>query len=371
MFTRLWLLVLLPLLAVGAQAPALLPVLLTAPPERCVIQRDAAGQGLLTLAGTVPAGTDAVVVSATLAPGATRGTPVDWTQLVSGKSLTGDEFKATLSLASGGWYRLEVRALRFGQLIGVGQVQRVGIGDVYLIAGATTAANSGQIRQYARDERVVFGEGERYHPARDPLPGAVGAGGTPWPLLGDLLVRSTQVPVCFRGAIPALVPISSWGPGSQPYLALLRAMRATPGGVRAILWQHGENDALARVTAKDYHDRLAALITGVRTEAECAVDWFVAASASHPNSLPAAAVPIVEAQMRLWRERVAFQGPWTDDLVGGTYRQDGLRFNALGLQTVAERWYAALWARYLALQPLIEDASTPPAPLPGVERTAW
>ena len=54
------------------------------------------------------------------------------------------DFGATLPTPAGGWYKLEVRALRDKKVVAETAVDHVGVGEVFVIAGQSNAANSGE-----------------------------------------------------------------------------------------------------------------------------------------------------------------------------------------------------------------------------------
>jgi len=89
----------------------------------------------------------------------------------------------------------------------------------------------------------------------------------------------------------------------------------------------------------------------MRQDIGYAVDWFVAEAAYYPvvGANPEGKSGVEEGQRMLWRDKVAFQGPSTEDL-GPAYRRedDHIHFNQLGLQTHAERWFAMILTRYFA-----------------------
>ena len=339
------------------RGPRTAQITLTRPTERWVVQRDANDRADMAIEGTAPTGTARIEARATLGNGATRGQAVDWTAIAAGKAITGGTFRGTIALPAGGWYALEVRAVRGEDVLGTARVERVGVGDVFITAGQSNSANCGQPRQEAVEDLVVYFNGTAFVRARDPMPGAFGGGGTPWPILGDLLARSSRVPVCFRSATLTWTQVKNWLPGvtckrCELYKTLVeRARWFGVRGVRAVLWHQGESDSLARTSAQQYHDRLATIIRSMRKDIGYDVDWFVSGASFHPGSRKPAEDTVLAGQKLLWRNKVALQGPCTDDLLGPTYRHDKVHFNQRGLGIVAERWYAAIWVRHLAARP--------------------
>ncbi len=104
-------------------------------------------------------------------------------------------FRGELIVAAGGWYRLEVRALRHGIVIGTSAVEHVGVGEVFVIAGQSNAANYGEELQHTQSGLVAAFSGANWQLAADPEPGAGGKRGSFMPLFGDALAARFQVPI--------------------------------------------------------------------------------------------------------------------------------------------------------------------------------
>lgn len=339
----------------SAQALADQTLTITFPPDRYVKQRGPDNTATIAIEGKSAAPAELVEARAILMPGMARGRSTFWTQL----SVAGDgAFKGLLPLDAGGWYTLEVRAVKERKIVGSGKIERVGVGEVFITAGQSNSGNASRPRQEATDDRVVYRKNDgTFVPAKGPIPGStISDQGTPWPLVGDLLARSIQVPICFRGATLRHTQVNAWQPGTVLYKNLIKqAELFGPNGVRAVLWHQGEFDIL-RTTAQQYRDLLGTTIQSMRKEIGYDIDWFVAAAAYFPvigrNYVARRAV--VEGQKMLWRDGIAFQGPTTDDL-GPIYRtQDRVHFNQLGLQTHADRWFALIYTRYFAEEPLTQ-----------------
>jgi len=201
------------------------------------------------------------------------GKTTDWVEL--GPTDTG--YADTLRGDAGGWYRLEVRIENVqGDSESSWQpppdtavperrpltnyyqrpalVMHVGIGDVFIIAGQSNSANSGWPPQAPRDERVVTFDGRDWQPAYDPQPLATNHGGSPWPILGDMLVRSLQVPVGFVSLGQGGSTVATWQPQNKQFYPLLRRLvnRLGPHGARGVLWHQGYSDARDRTSKEAY-----------------------------------------------------------------------------------------------------------------------
>lgn len=327
-------------------------ITLTSPITRQVVQRDLKNEAALLIEGRISVEAATVEARADLDPEATRGESVGWTVVASGDQIRDGCFSGRLRLRAGGWYTIFIRAKQKEAVVAEARVEMVGVGDVYITAGQSNSANGGDVRQNAADSRVIYFDGTSFVPARDPIPGAVGEGGTPWPILGDILVRTTQAPVCFRSATIWWAPVRDWLPNAvqkeYPYYKTLveRVKQFGPGGVRAVLWHQGEDDNRDKTPSEDYARDLGIVIEFMRKEVGYRVDWFVASAVSYSLSR-GSSLETARGQKLVSARGIAFPGPDTDDL-GPKYRRadDGGHFNQLGLQTHAERWFAALCREY-------------------------
>jgi eukaryotic-like serine/threonine-protein kinase len=327
---------------------------LNAPLELQVCQRNASNQADVVIAGVVNPAVDVVEAKANLADGIKVGEAVGWTTIAERKDLVGrGNFSGKLPLQAGGWYVITVRGRNGKEVVAEAAVSKVGVGEVFVTAGQSNSANFGKPKQVAKDDRVVFfrgkGAGKGFVPAKDPIPGGCGRDGSPWPILGDLIVGSQQVPVCFRSSSPTWAPVEKWMPGVQHksfklYNTLVGRVGDFPkDGIRAILWHQGESDMNVKTPAETYRDRLKTVIESLNKDAGSNITWFVA-QASSPNT-SGEPTEVAKGQQLLWKEGVAKQGPNTDEL-GLEYRRDKVHFNQRGLTAHAERWFKALADEY-------------------------
>jgi hypothetical protein len=264
----------------------------------------------------------------------------------------GDDLKLA---RPGGWYQFEFRALKAGAVVATATVERVGVGEVFITCGQSNSANHGQPRQQAQDDRVSsrhFQTGLWQH-SIDPQPGASGGGGSPWPLLGDLLVAQYDVPVGFISVGVGSTAVSEWIPGGKSYPRLEQALGlAGTNGYRAVLWHQGESDSVAGTSADDYARMLGGIIAKSREVSGWAVPWGVALASFHPS--PAATAERQAAVVAGQREVITtmpgvFEGPETDSYHTRGWLCDTVHFNAQGLAAHARGWADAL-------APLVEKA---------------
>ena len=322
-----------------------------APLELQVCQRNDMNQASVTIAGVVDGDVDIIEAKADLPPDAENGEAVGWTAIAQGKDIADGKFTARMPLKAGGWYTITIRARQGKDVVGEATIKKVGVGEVFVTAGQSNSANYGRPRQMAKDPRVVYFNGKSFVPAKDPIPGGCGGGGSVWPIVGDLVAKSQQVPVCFRSASLTWTEVKNWMPGVKCrnlllYDNLVKCVDEFPKrGVRAVLWHQGESDSLAKTAAETYCNRLKTIIESLRKDAGYDLPWFVAQASFHPGSKEPEEKEVAKGQQLLWTRGIAHKGPVTDDL-GREYRSDGVHFNQLGLTTHAERWFKALVAQY-------------------------
>lgn len=323
------------------------------PLELQVNQRNDKNRADVIIAGVVKPAVDIIEAKADLAAGIKVGEAVGWTTIAERKDITQGKFSGQLPLKAGGWYVITVRGRIGEEIVAETTITKVGVGEVFVTAGQSNSANFGKPKQTANDDRVVFfrgkGAGKGFIPAKDPIPGGCGRDGSPWPILGDLIVGSQQVPVCFRSSSPTWAPVEKWMPGVQHksfklYNTLVGRVSDFPkDGIRAILWHQGESDMIVKTPAGTYRDRLKTIIESLNKDAGYEITWFVAQASSPAES--AEPTEVAKGQQLLWKEGIAKKGPNTDEL-GMEYRRDKVHFNQRGLTAHAERWFKALSDEY-------------------------
>ena len=331
---------------------------LDSPLYQQVFQRNDQQQAQIVISGTVPEDTETIEVKVDLTPDATKGEAIDWTIIARKQNIYSGNFKSCIKVDAGGWYSITVRAKKIQKTIAEGKVERVGVGDVFLTAGQSNSANCGEDKaEDAKDNRVVYFNGKDFVPAKGPIPGAAGEMGVVWPFLGDMLVKTTQVPTCFRATTLAATQVKEWLPDNEPigyplYSTLIeRAKWFGPNGIRAVLWHQGESDAIAKTSPEDYCKRLGFVINSMRKEIGYNLDWFVAGASLHGGAAKQAQQDVLQGQKLLWERKIAFQGPYTDDIAGIKYRNGGVHFNSYGMSAHAGRWFVILAAKYKFANP--------------------
>ena len=149
-------------------------LMLDSPLDFQVVQRNAKNFGVLRVSGKLGAAArQADTLEYRLGGDGNRG---EWRKLdVTIKDVS---FESLINAPAGGWYRLELRATAAGKALAQARVERVGVGEVFVVAGQSNSANYGAERQITKTKRVAAFDGSRWQLANDPQPGAKGAGGS-------------------------------------------------------------------------------------------------------------------------------------------------------------------------------------------------
>ncbi len=355
------------LLALASSSSPAQTVLLEAPLDRQVFQRDAHQMAEVKIVGTAPKGAGWVEARATLAEGL-RGRAVGWQVIAQGPQLGNGRFAGSLRLAAGGWYAVNVRCRRSAadqEILGETVIGRVGVGDVFVVAGQSNAANGGEERQVTRTGMVVNFTGTQWQLANDPQPGADCEGGSFIPAFGDALVERFGIPIGVvtcgiggtsvrewlpeRATFPSAptirtrvrqLPDGTWTSDGEAFNLLVDRMKQLgANGIRAVLWHQGEADAYDRLSGELYSQYLARIITESRKETGLNTPWFVAQVSYIKPTEPS--VPAIRAgQKSLWDRKIALEGPDSDALAGDLRSNNGqgIHFSGKGLREHGVRW---------------------------------
>lgn len=323
--------------------------------ERQILQRDARNGRDLVVEGSCLDGAGALTLRIA------RGTDTILESAFEKQDIAGPrtQFRAVARIPAGGWYSLRISEA--GEVAPRVEVQRFGVGEVFVIAGQSNSTNFGEERFGALDDLVCSFDGLHWNVAQDPMPGVQdnSQGGSPWPVFGQMLRRSLGVPIGMTSVGFGGTSIRHWQKGHEYYprenqrLVLYEGLRArldAIGDARAILWHQGETDAAGGLSAEEYVKNFLALKTALASEIQGALPpWFVAHVSYVPGLARDRMDAIRAAQSELWKKGEALQGPDTDDLLGDMrHSKDHIHFSKAGLEVHAQRWYAMVWAQLFA-----------------------
>ena len=274
------------------------------------------------------------------------GIPTAWQTIATSPV---DTFSGALTnVAAGGWYSVEVRSIVSEAPVDTLIIDKVGVGDIYVIAGQSNSANFGTGNPSAEDDRVSYlGLANDLWVHADDAPAnpsnSAGSGGSPWPQLGDLLAAQEDVPIAFVPLGDGSSTVLSWTPAaSDNYPNLLNAVQTFPtSGFKAVLWHQGESDSVD-TNAITYQSRLETVIAASRTDAGWSVPWYIA-EVSYANRTLVKEDPVTAGQRAtVHNDPLVFLGPSTDEFhledANGGKLKDGVHFNAAGLLDHATQW---------------------------------
>jgi hypothetical protein len=354
------------------------------PMERQIFQRNNSNEAFIHISGNFISEYDSI--TAKVFPRFIgQGTESNW-QIVDYRD--GKPYFSGKIIAKGGWYELAVKAYKNGvQIDSVGR-KRVGVGEIFVIAGQSNATGTTDVSGLGIDTNEdrcnVMGYSNQRN-NNNTLP----FGFTPmnadsvasdtvivgpfqiapwiWGKVSEDLVSALNVPVLFYGAGYGGTLVAWWYqsayhlpydpvPGGawvrsdyqHPYGALGNVMKfyASLTGIRAVLWHQGEAEDQYS-TANDYQSSIDSVIAKTRDQVEStSLAWIVArasyANGSKPNT-------ILGQNQAINNDVNVFAGPETDNLTGSTYRSDNTHLDTgTGMMEHANYWVNYLTNGFLS-----------------------
>ncbi|MGR3811117.1 3-coathanger stack domain-containing protein [Jiulongibacter sp. NS-SX5] len=373
-----------------SSAVSVAQISLSLPVERMIYQRNNSNQAYIHITGNFTAEYDSI--TAKVFPRVSgQGTEGSW-QTIDYRD--DKPYFYGKYLANGGWYKLGVKAYKDGVVIDSVGRERVGIGEVFVVAGQSNASgitdyvdpNVGNYPTgigYDSDEDrsnvMHFSNGENTY---DLLPigfskmastdvandtlfiGPFQSAPWCWGKVSEDLVTALNVPVLFYGAAFGGTKVQWWKESANgepltnpsffikeefdhPYGALAIVMKMYTGltGLRSVLWHQGESDH--GTASSTYRAYLEQVIAKTREHSEVPnLTWMVARASYSFN--PASNV-INGQQATIDNDANVFNGPTTDNITGTTYRHDNIHMDTdAGILEHASYWVNSITGGFLS-----------------------
>lgn len=326
----------------GPPDPTVLTIDEDAPLTLKVHQRNEDDEATIAISGTYTGGLPEVI-KARFVP--RSGSGIDTGEVTIDASLAGGNYSGSMTVTAG-FYDLTVTAYNGLTGIGTATVEKIGVGDVFIVAGQSNFANQGQSARTVTSERSIKTDlTGAWAVGSDPQPSASGTDGSPWPAFMDALTALTGYPVAVYDVAQGSTDVGDWQPGQANYNNKLRVavQDFVEDGFRAVLWGQGESDSVQVETQAYYYDALVTIIDATRTDANWDVPWGICTTMTFNDTEPMQSQANIQAaQVQASGYTNCFPGANTDDLLGATYRVDDVHFTNLGLTTCGQRWASAV-----------------------------
>lgn len=342
---------------------------ITFPNNRAVFQRSNSNSAVVYFSGNYRLRLDQIQVRLIPING---GSDTGWQTIV--QNPRAGVYKGAL-VVNGGWYQAKVRGLVNGEVKTETTLDRIGVGEVFLIAGQSNAQGYyGRGQKGASDDRVnvvtslynPFDSKPSYpyfgHLNAESAIAPNGQGAWCWGALGDLITQRLNVPVLFMNAASEGMPIGEFiksaegfqgtnpysgnkAPAGYPYASMTDAIHywTHMTGIRAILWHQGESDNYLNTSKDTYSSQLKRLIELSRNNSAKNISWVVARASKDPQGEDA---NIIAAQNDVINSTYnVFAGPNTDFIKD---RTDNVHFSATGMLTAAQLWSESLNPTFFA-----------------------
>ncbi|MCF2502355.1 T9SS type A sorting domain-containing protein [Dyadobacter sp. CY107] len=357
-------------------------VTVTFPTERAVFQRNNANEANVYIGGYITEPFQQI--EARFIPRVTgegEAAPIGGGWTVIDATPYGGHFYGMMTI-KGGWYKLEVRGVKNGSEPKLASVERVGVGEIFVVAGQSNAtggdanpngpgASNDQVNS-VNFQNVSGGTITEYNNVQLPCPEFVHLDASTktapfgnyawcWGSFGDKIYEKYKVPVMIFNAGWSSTGIEEWRqtidpnavttgpfgytfPRGLPFGHLRLALNnyVAQLGIRAVLWHQGETDNFIEssltVNPKDrYRDKLWEVINASRNlSGKSNLAWVVArASRFTFDGATRTSANVVAAQNELINNdgtyAHVYQGPETDPYYDIQYRSDEVHFRGDGV----------------------------------------
>ncbi len=209
---------------------------------------------------------------------------------------------------------------------------------VFLVAGQSNAANFAAAKTSADDRAYAFSQGVFYF-CSDPLPGATGKRGSPWPILAQKVLDS-GVSDCVVIASVGIgsTRIQDWRPGTAAFQNMVDTaiqLDTCNLPVSDVIWFQGEEDGAEETDYSTYLSSLTGIIGEFRHVAHGST-WHIV-STSHRAGAVWLPVRNAQIQASLELEDVVIGADM--DALGSSFRSDGVHLNLDGQERIATDLY--------------------------------
>jgi Carbohydrate esterase, sialic acid-specific acetylesterase len=344
---------------------------LTYPKNRMVFQRNAFNVANLYLEGTIIG--QAEMVQARLSTLDQAGNPKipletsNWANIAAPQN---GVFSGALFNQNAGWYSLEVRYLNQGQAIDTSAAIKVGVGEVFVIAGQSNATGQIPFRDPAifaptndgvncinlmdtlntTPPEMVFS-----HLQSNSNISPIGVTAWCWGVFGEQVANNWNVPVLVFNTARGNTSIFDWRAsanggtdicGCKPYDQLKKVLDnyTSKTGIRAILWHQGESDfgnfEGAGLGPEVYKSNLKQVIDKSRADFQNNISWVVA-KVSRVQDYTSARVTGGQQMIVDSANYNTYLGPLSDNIQPSAAERDvgGVHFWGQGLTDLGNSWF--------------------------------
>lgn len=379
------------------------------PISNAVYQRNSVNQANLIISGSYSQPIATAIQARLL--NASNATPIpgyDWSIIQENPTM--GYFSGQFSNVPAGWYTLEIRSLRSGTVLEATTVNRVGIGDVFMIAGQSNGQgyldnSNNPIGLASNSEKVVTHDYGVYCSNENlPLPvmsqileltkpSTAGFASWCYGRLGENIVNSTGFPVAFFNSGASGSTSDNWKVSSDggttnniftgqqfcstvdenngrpysiglPYSNFKRGLNYYNSlfGARAVLWHQGESDKVQNVSASTYQTNVNYVIAKSRNDFSNNLPWVIS-RASFIDGAPSTVITGAQTGL-INNANQIFAGPETDGInnnsVAGSRDNINLHFSKIvGMPLLADAWSSYLNSSFFNNSNPIA-ANTPP-----------
>ena len=352
---------------------------IVSPVTRIVYQRDLNNSAVVLIKGICPANSTSIEARL-VARSKGQGSSTKWTTIDN--KTNGGDFSGTIT-AQAGWYDLEVCAKNKNKKLAQTKLERVGIGEVFVIVGHSVAQGGEINLEGAADDRVntiavneKFDEFENFylktgdmkylpdpvfvHASTNIAPAPFGHNTYFWSKFADNVAKKNNIPVLIYNAAFGGTSLEHWSKSSQniqfehgfvrskirmPYINLYNTLKKyiPLTGIRALLADQGQNDS------------------GRKNEDSVLIDYKIFMQQARTDlgynqltvvvnrQTPSNALWIRNVQERMLKEPNTFKGPDYDKDLEKEDKYDGIHLSKSGLEKASVLWADALTPEFFSI----------------------